>query len=121
MIFSATDLASSFFSLSFFDKSVLIFSTSATFSFEAYKAFLFAIKKFLAKPLLASIISLCWRARLLGAKVVLASNAVGRNVLTSERQERTRRRRVDSTRFGPRHRIRMIWANQTISKASKPD
>lgn len=61
---------------------------------------------------------LCWRARLLGAKVVLASNAVGRNVLTSERQERTRRRRVDSTRFGPRHRIRMIWANQTISKAS---
>ena len=61
---------------------------------------------------------LCWRARLLGAKVVLAPNAAGRNVLTSERQEKTRRRRVDSTRFGPRHRIRMIWANQTISKAS---
>ena len=40
--------ASFFFSLSFWDKSDLIFSTCATFSFDAYKAFLLAIKKFLA-------------------------------------------------------------------------
>ena len=40
--------ASFFFSLSFFDKSDFIFSTSKIFSFEAYSAFLLAIKKFLA-------------------------------------------------------------------------
>ena len=38
-------------------KTDLIFSTSLIFSFEAYKAFLFDIKKFLAKPLFTSITS----------------------------------------------------------------
>lgn len=61
---------------------------------------------------------LCWRARLLGATVVLAPNAVGRSVNTSERQTRIRRRRVDPIRFGPRHRIRMIWANQKMPRAT---
>jgi len=41
----------------FFVRSDLIFSTCEIFCFEAYRAFLFAIKKFLAKPLLTSIIS----------------------------------------------------------------
>ena len=60
---------------------------------------------------------LCWRARLVGANVVLSPNAVGRSMITSESQGRKRRRRVDPTRFGPRHRIRMIWSNQKISRA----
>ncbi len=60
---------------------------------------------------------LCWRARLVGAAVVLSPNAVGRSTTTSESQGRKRHRRVDPTRFGPRHRIRMIWANQKISRA----
>ena len=57
LISSEIFFAACFFSLSFFESSVLIFSTLLTFSFEAYKAFLFAIKKFLANPLLTSIIS----------------------------------------------------------------
>ena len=57
LIFSAIFLASSFFSLSFFESWALIFSTWIIFYFEEYKAFLLAIKKFLAKPLLTSIIS----------------------------------------------------------------
>ena len=60
---------------------------------------------------------LCWRARLLGATVVVAPNAVGRSANNLERQRRIRRRRVDPIRFGPRHRIRMIWTNQNIPKA----
>ena len=60
---------------------------------------------------------LCWRARLVGAAVVLSPNAVGRSTTTSESHGRKRHRRVDPTRFGPRHRIRMIWANQKISRA----
>tara|TARA_B100000902_G_scaffold261053_1_gene247333 strand:- start:978 stop:4109 length:3132 start_codon:yes stop_codon:yes gene_type:complete len=60
---------------------------------------------------------LCWRARLVGANIVLSPNAVGRSTITSESQGRRRRRRVDPTRFGPRHRIRMIWTNRKISRA----
>ena len=60
---------------------------------------------------------LCWRARLVGAKVVVAPNAVGRSAAASDNQGRRRRRRVDHTRFGPRHRIRMIWANKKVSRA----
>ena len=48
LIFSEIFCASAFLSLSFFARSAFIFSTCEIFSLEAYKAFLFAIKKFLA-------------------------------------------------------------------------
>ena len=48
LICSEIWIASFFFSLSFLDRSVLIFSTYKIFSFDAYSDFLLAIKKFLA-------------------------------------------------------------------------
>ena len=57
LICSEICVASFFFSLSFLDRSALIFSTSEMFSFYAYRAFLLAIKKFLAYPLFTSITS----------------------------------------------------------------
>ena len=47
LIFSCVDFASFFFSWSFFESSVLIFSTSFIFSFEAKSAFFLKLKSFL--------------------------------------------------------------------------
>ena len=63
-------------------------------------------------------VDLCWRARHLGAAVLIAPNAVGRLAAVAERRSRARRRRLDPARCGPRHRIRMSWSNQSSSRAA---
>ena len=60
---------------------------------------------------------LCWRARLLGAIVATAPNAVGRQIAAKKQEEKKRHRRNNPERFGPRHRLRLTWANQPASRA----